>query len=199
MKLQTQRTLSGFLSIAGCLSLLLLLSACNLFGGSTATPTPTSPPTQTLTTYQGDGYSISYPQNWSAKGSGNLVTFSDPTLATTFIVEDLPNPNGTISSASAVDQGVNSLQSQGKNFKKITIAPSVMLNGDTWNQSALTADSTQNGQTSNNKFIILSSNHPTNALTTKTYLLTRSAPTKIFDLVDQQGFQPMLQSFKFTQ
>ncbi len=199
MKLQTQQTLSGFLSIAGCLSLMLLLSACNLFGGSAATPTPTSPPAQTLTTYQGDGYSISYLQSWSAKGSGNLVTFSDPTLATTFIVEELPNPNGTISSAAAVDQGVNSLQNQGKNFKKITIAPTVMLNGATWNQSALTADSTQNGQTSNNKFIILSSNHPTNALTTKTYLLTRSAPTKIFDLVDQQGFQPMLQSFKFTQ
>ncbi len=192
------RTLSRSLSIAGCLSLLVLLSACNLFGGSTAPPTPTSPPVQTLTAYQGDGYSISYPQNWSAKGNGNLVTFSDPAVATTFIVEELPNPNGTISSASAVDQGVNSLQSQGKNFKKIAIAPTVTLNGDTWNQSALTADSTQNGQTSTNKFIILSNNHPANALTTRTYLLTRSAPMKIFDLVDQQGFQPMLQSFKFT-
>lgn len=198
MKLQTQQTLSGFLSIAGCLSLMLLLSACSLFGGSTATPTPTSPPAQTLTTYQGDGYSISYPQSWSAKGSGNLVTFSDPLGATTFIIEEFPDPNGAISSSAAIDQGVNSLQKQGKNFKKVAIAPTTTVNGEKWNQSALTSDATQNGQTTNVKFVILSNNHPASALNTKTYLLTRSAPTQLFDLVDTQSFQPMLQSFKFT-
>jgi hypothetical protein len=198
MKLQTQRTLSGFLSITGCLLLMLLLASCDLFGGSTAAPTATPTQPQTLTTYQGDGYSISYPQSWSAKGSGNLVTFSDPLGATTFIIEELPNPNGTISSSTAVDQGVNSLQSQAKNVKKVAIAPTTTLNGEKWNQSALTSDATQGGQTTNMKFVILSDNHPASALNTKTYLLTRSAPTHLFDLVDAQSFQPILQSFKFT-
>lgn len=198
MKLQTQRILPGFLSITGCLLLMFLLSACDLFGGSTATPTPTSTPAQTLTTYTGDGYSISYPQSWSAKGSGNLVTFSDPLGATAFIIEQFPDPNGAISSSTAIDQGVNALQRQGKNFKKVDVAQTVSLNGVTWDQRALTSDATQNGQTTNIKFVILSNNHPASALNTKTYLLTRSAPTQLFDLADQQSFQSMLQSFKFT-
>ena len=72
------------------------------------------------------------------------------------------------------------------------------LNGETWNQRALTSDSTHNGQKVNNKFYILSNNHPANTLNTKTYLLIYSALTPIFDQVYQQSFQPMLQSFKFV-
>jgi len=199
MKLQTQRTLHGFSLIIGCLLLPLLLSACDL-GGSSATPTPTPKPSPTpvFTTYKGDGYSIGYPQGWTAKGSGNLVTFSDALGLTAFIVEEIPNPNGTIPAASAINGGLNGFQGQGKNYQKVDVAPTVTLNGETWNQGAATADTTNSGQTANIKLFILSNNHPANSLNTKTFTLIYSTTTTGFDLVDKEDFQPMLQSFKFA-
>jgi hypothetical protein len=200
MKLQTQRTLHGFSLIIGCLLLPLLLSACDLGGGSsaTATPKPKPSPTPVFTTYKGDGYSIGYPQGWTAKGSGNLVTFSDVLGLTAFIVEEVPNPNSTIPVTSAINGGLNGFQGQSKNFQKVNVAPTVTLNGETWNQGAATGDTTNNGQTVNLKIFILSDNHPANSVDTKTFNLIYSTTTVGFDLVDKQSFQPMLQSFKFA-
>ena len=113
MQQSMRRELTAFLSIPTCLLLLLLLAGCDFLGGSSSTPTPTAKPTvATLTTYQGDGYSLSYPQGWSVKGNGNLVTFSETLTASSFIVEQVPDPNGAISPSVALDQGVNTLQGQ---------------------------------------------------------------------------------------
>src|SRR2546429_8316978 len=84
------------LSLCGLL-LVLVLAACSLGGGSTGTaPTttsghtpatthatsvpaqPTSAPAASLTTYTGDGFTISYPQGWTVlKGTNGSVTFID--------------------------------------------------------------------------------------------------------------------------
>jgi hypothetical protein len=202
MKLHTDRTLQSFSLVIGCLLLTLMLAACDMGGGSSAAPPatakPTATPAPTLTTYKGDAYTIGYPQGWSAKGSGNLVTFSDALGLTVFIVEEIPNPNGAVPVSSAIDGGLGGFQKQGKSFQKLNVAPTVTLNGETWNQGAATADTTNSGQTVNVKIVILSTNHPASSPTTKIYNLIYSTTSAGFDLVDKQSFQPMLQSFKFA-
>jgi len=190
---------SFFFLTTSCLLLTLLLAACATGGNNNKTvkiePTPTPVP---LTTYQGDGYSIGYPQGWSEKGKGSLVTFTDPQGLTAFIIEKTPNPNGTIPPATAVDGGLNGLKSQGTNFQKIAVAPTLTLSGTTWYQGQASADATTNGQTTNLKLVVLSSDHPQSTTSTQTFTLIYSTPTKEFDTTNTQSFQPMLQSFKFV-
>lgn len=193
------QTRARFFLIAVCLLLTFLLTACTTGPNNTKTvkirPTPTPAP---LTTYQGDGYTIGYPQGWSAKGKGSFVTFTDARGLTAFIIEETPNPNGTIPPAMAVDGGMNGLKGQGMNFQKIAAAPTLTLSGNTWNQGEATADTSANGQTTNLKLVVLSSDYPQHTTATRTFTLIYSTPTKEFEQTNTQNFQPMLQSFKFV-
>jgi hypothetical protein len=186
--------------IAYCLLLALLLTACST-GNSNTTQAkvklkPT--PTPSLTTYQGNGYSIGYPQGWAVKGKGSLVTFTDAQGLTAFIIEETSNPNGVIPPTTAVSGGLNGLKVQGKNFQQVDVAPILTLGGNTWDQGAATADTAANGQTNSLKLVVLSSDYPQRTASTLTFTLIYSTPTKEFDQANAQSFQPMLQSFKFA-
>ena len=200
MKQQILQTRSRFFLITCCLLLTLLLAACNTGNSNNAIaktkPAPT--PTPTLTTYQGDGYSIGYPQGWTVKGKGSLVTFTDAQGLTAFIVEETPNPNGAIPPTTAVNGGLNGFKVQGTNFQQVDVAPTLTLGGNTWNQGAAIADTAANGQTNSLKLVVLSSDYPQRTASTQTFTLIYSTPTKEFDQSNTQSFQPMLQSFKFA-
>ena len=200
MERPIQQTRSCFFLLTGCFLLTLLLGACDVGGNShaTAKTRPTATPSPRLTTYQGDNYTIGYPQGWSVKGKGSLVTFTDAQGLTAFIIEEVPNPNGAIPPATAIDGGLNGLKGQGTNFQKIDVAPTLTLSGNTWNQGEAVADTTTNGQTINLKLVVLASDFPQNTASTKTFTLIYSTPTKEFDKTNKQSFQPMLQSFKFV-
>lgn len=199
MKQPILHTRAHFFLIAACLLLTLLLTACNTSGNNTKAakvqPTPTPAP---LITYQGNGYTIGYPQGWSEKGKGSLVTFTDARGLTAFIIEETPNPDGVIPPTMAVDGGLNGLKGQGINFQKVDAAPTLTLGGNTWNQGEATADTSANGQTTNLKLVVLSSDYPQHTIATQTFTLIYSTPTKEFELANTQNFQPMLQSFKFV-
>ena len=199
MKWQIQQRHSFFFLITGCLLLTLLLAACDMGGNNNKTakikPTPTP---LALTTYQGDGYTIGYPQGWSAKGKGSLVTFTDAQGLTAFIIEETPNPDGAIPPATAVDGGLNGLEGQGTNFQKVAVAPILMLGANAWYQGQAIADMTTDGQTTNMKLVVLSSDYPQRTTSTRAFTLIYSTPTKEFDRINMQSFQPMLQSFKFV-
>lgn len=188
-----------FSLIIACVICTFLLTACVTGGNAPKAakvqPTPTPLP---LTTYQGDGYTIGYPQGWQEKGNGSLVTFTDAQGLMSFIVEETPNPNGTIPPTTAIDGGLNGLKGQGVNFQKIEVSPTLTIGGNTWNQGAATADTNSNGQTTNLKLVVLSSNYPQHAATTRTFTLIYSTPTRAFEQANMQQFQPMLQSFKFA-
>ncbi len=85
--------------------ILLFLAGCDLFGGgSPSTGTTVTPtPTPSLTTYKGDGYSISYPQTWKVKQSSDGVTFSDPNGIAYLSIHTSPNPNELIPASTVVD------------------------------------------------------------------------------------------------
>jgi len=203
---------SRLLSVVSILLLAWLLTACSLFGinigGSNqnsagqgtptakATPSPTATPS--LTTYKGDGYSIGYPQGWTVKNSGALVTITGPSNLATFVIQVTPDPGGAIAPSAAVDEGLNIFKTQGKNYQQVSVAPTTSLAGTIWNQGAATEDVTRNGQTANAKTIVISCNYPAQSASTKLFTLAYAAPSLLFDQTNTSSFQPMLQSFKFS-
>ena len=210
MKWQISSMFSHLLSIISILLLAWLLTACSLLGiqigggnnttrskpTATATPSPTAAPS--LTIYKGDGYSIGYPQGWTVKNSGALVTITDPSGLATFVIQVSPDPGGVIAPSAAVNEGLNLFKSQGKNYQQVSVAPTTSLAGTTWNQGAATEDVTKNGQTANAKAIVISCNYPAQSASTKLFTLAYSAPSLLFDQTNTLSFQPMLQSFKFA-
>jgi hypothetical protein len=188
------------------LLLALLVTAC---GGSSATSTPTPTPTpspspapsQNFVTYNGNGYTINYPQGWSVtKGDAGLVTFKDPSGIAYLYVEVIPNPNGIVPASNQVNTGLEVFKSKSKNYQKVDIAPTTTLAGDTWSQGAATGDVVPSGQTSavTAKTVIIADNHPASSPSTKGYSIAYVTGQQVFELANTTVFQPMLQSFKFS-
>ncbi len=83
------------------LLLIVLLAACSSLGGTassptptTATPSPTPSPTPAVTTYTGDGYTISYPKDWKKSVASGQTTFQDSLGANALGVVVVANPDG---------------------------------------------------------------------------------------------------------
>ena len=181
------------------LLLTLFVSACD-FGGSGTTPTPTPTTATNLTTYTGDGYTISYPQPWKIKKDSTGVTFTDPSGIAYFQIHEAPNPNGIVSTSNQVTLGLTAFKSQAKNYQQQSVASTTSVAGETWSQSAATGDITPSGQSSrvNVKIYIIADNHPASSPSTKAFIIGYATGTQVFDLANTGYFQPMLQSFKFT-
>ncbi len=195
------------LSVCGLL-LALLLAACSLGGGSTGTaPTttsgntpaiaqPTSAPAANLATYTGNGFTISYPQGWTVeKGANGSVVFVDEHagatkgshLAITLGKQGLVHPTSTT---------LNFWQQvfmAEPNYKKVDIAPTAMVGGDSWDQIAATGDEQISGQSMNTEKVVMADNH-----LAKSWQIQYITYTNGFAQMNASLFQPMLQSFKFT-
>ena len=223
----SHRSLSFFsrsrLSLSLCsLLLVLVLAACSLGGGSTGTaPTttsgntpatshPTSVPAQptsasatNLATYTGDGFSISYPQGWTVqKGTNGSVTFIDEDagatkgshLAITLGKQGLAHPTST-----TLNFWQQAFMAQ-PNYKKVDIASTAMVGGDSWDQIAATSDEQISGQTQpvNAELVVMADNHPATSPTARSWQIQYSTYTNDFTHMNATLFQPMLQSFTFA-
>ncbi|MBO0780957.1 MAG: hypothetical protein J2P37_19215 [Ktedonobacteraceae bacterium] len=195
------RVKSWFILLVGGIMLSFLLTACSLdflgLGGSTPKATPTTP-TSSLTTYQGDGFTIGYPQGWKVSKNGSQVQFTDTTGAVNLIVQTAPNPGGTVPADTFIQGGLQGFKGTAKNYKEESIAPTTTVNGVTWNQGAASGDVTESGQTANAKLVVMVTNHPEHDPATKAFMLIYGSPTAAFDLSNTSYFQPMVQSFKFS-
>jgi len=209
------------LSVCGLL-LTWLLTACSLGGGSTGTaPTttsgntpatthatsvpaqPTSAPAASLTTYTGDGFSISYPQGWTVqKGTNGSVTFIDEHagatkgshVAITLGKQGLVHPTST-----TLNFWQQAFMAQ-PNYKKVDIASTAMVGGDSWDQIAATGDEQISGQTQpvNAELVVMADNHPATSPTARSWQIQYSTYTNDFAHMNANLFQPMLQSFTFA-
>ncbi|HZR41200.1 MAG TPA: hypothetical protein VFB12_13835 [Ktedonobacteraceae bacterium] len=206
MKRQARSSLQHVLLISCALVFTLLLTACDLFGSSSnAQPTPTPTPKPAMTTYTGDGFSISYPQGWTAKTdnnqlaslNGKMVTFSDITGITQLSVGVIPNPGGVAPTSAASGVVLNFFKGQAKNYKEAQVPSTATVGGESWDQSGATGDVTTAGTTANAKLIVLADNHPAHANNTRLFVIAYGTATQLFDLQNSTAFQPMLQSFKF--
>lgn len=192
-----------FLSL-GSVVLMIFFAACGGGGGTaSSTPTPsTSAPTASsvgMQTFTGNGFSISYPQNWQKSTSSSQTVFEDQTAGNAFTIVQTADPGGaasadTIASASIQAIGKTVL----KNGKTETVPASVSINGVTWSQRAVTGDVAVGSQNVPAKLVLLVAIHPASAATSQAFQLFYVAPTLTFDQVNLLIFQPMLQSFKFT-
>jgi hypothetical protein len=186
--------------------LLVLLTACSFnFGGATggnsssssgATPTPAP---ASLKTFNGDGFSIGYPQDWKQESqSGGQVVFTDALGTAAFIVQVASNPNGVLPVDKALDGGLSTFKSSAKNYKDENAPATTTVGGSSWKQKAGSGDVDAKGTAVNGKIYILATNHPENTPTTKLFVIVYDAPSLTFDQANTSDFQPMLQSFKFT-
>ncbi|GCE12711.1 hypothetical protein [Tengunoibacter tsumagoiensis] len=199
--------------LLSCLCLTFALSACDLFGSNaTAKPTPTPtqasiniPGTGNLKTYQGDGFTLKYPEGWKVtedqkfeEGRGKAISFTDPTGLVNFTVDVAPNPGALLSANSILDLAVNAFKSNAKNYQAVNVSAKTTVGGQSWDQRGATADVTVKGITASSKEIAIAVNYPAQSANTKVYGILYATATAGFDLANAAYFQPILQSFKFT-
>ena len=151
-----------------------------------------------MTTYNGNGYSIDYPQGWKGNATGKSVVFTDSSGVYNFTIVVSPNPGGIASPDTVVDAGVNGVKGSLKNTQTVNVPPSTTIGGDTWVQKSITGDSTAAGQTGTVQMVVASDNHPANSPSTNSFTIIYATLEATFGAANGQYFQPMLQSFKFT-
>lgn len=172
-------------------TLTLFFVACGGSGNTTATPTPT--PTPSGTPYNGNGYTLTYPQGWTSKQpvpiSVVFTSNSDPNTTFTISVTPVtPLTKGDVSTELKAAQELFSHNGQ----PDPTVPSTASVGGDSWQQVGATA--TKSGQ--NTKGVILADQHPTG--TGNIFVITLTAPTASYDQTYSSTFKPMLDSFKFS-
>jgi hypothetical protein len=196
-------------ALAMCsLILAVLLVACggSGTGGTTSTPvpTPTSPPasptaaTGAMTTFQGNGFTMNYPQNWqTTKKANNLFTFTDSTGGIKMTITVAPDPNGAISADSVASTALKAAQVLLKNPQTVSVSSTTTVGGDSWSQIAASGTQRLNNQDTNVQVVVLANVHPANTPLSKSFTILYQAPVSTFSQDNTAYFQPMLQSFKF--
>jgi len=196
------------------LILAVLLVACggSSIGGTTSTPTPvpTSPPTSAPTTlptsatgamtaFQGNSFTISYPQNWqTTTKANNIFTFADSTGTLKMTLTVAPDPNGTISADSVASTALQAAQVLLKNSQAVTVPSTTSVGGDSWSQVSASGTQRLNNQDTNIQVVVIATVHPANTLLSKSFTILYQAPVSTFSQDNTTYFQPMLQSFKFV-
>jgi len=99
---------NGSMLALSSLMIVVLLAACgsSSTGGTTSTPTsaPTATPTvatsptaaaNAMAAFQGNSFTINYPQNWqTTTKANNIFTFADSTGTLKMTITVAPDPNG---------------------------------------------------------------------------------------------------------
>lgn len=201
-----KRTPQRVMPVFCCMILAILLVACG--GGTTSTPTPAptpqpsptpSPtPTPGLTVYTGEGYSISYPQEWKVTPGSNQVAFSDATGIYNLTIVFNPNPGGIAGASTVANTSIEEVKKTMKNPQTETLPPTTTVGGDSWVQKSITGTETSNGQSVDLQVVVISDNHPANSANTKNFTIVYTTVKSLFATANTSYFQPMLQSFKFV-
>ena len=189
------------------LMLVVLLVACG--GSSTSdttstpapTPTPASPTAATgaMTAYQGNSFTMSYPQNWQiTKQANNLFSFTDSTGSIKMTITVAPDPNGTISADSVASTALQAAQVLLKNAQTVSVPSTTIVGGDGWSQVSASGTQRLNNQDTDIQVVVIATVHPASTLLSKSFTILYQAPVAVFSQADTTYFQPMLQSFTFV-
>jgi hypothetical protein len=184
--------------------LAMLLVACGGGGSSssTSTPTPALSPTSTsisMAILTGNGFTISYPQNWHITRSGaHLVTFEDSTGTMKLTITTVPDPNGAITAGALANTGVKAASVALKDTQTVSVPTTTTVGGETWSQGSVSGTQRLNNQDTSIQVVVLANVHPGNTPASKGYTINYSATKSTFGQANTAYFQPMLQSFKFV-
>ncbi len=203
---RVQRVHRSAFIVSCCLLLALFLAACG--GGTASSPTPTPKPSPspspsptsstTLTTYRGNGFTISYPQSWKVTASGDSVSFTDVGTLNYFQIGTTPDPGGVASSDTVVTAGVNAAKATLKNPQTVNVPPTITVGGESWVQKSFAGTTTSSGQSVVVQFVVAADNHPASSPSTKSFVIVYGTTQQLFAMANTMYYQPMLQSFKFT-
>jgi hypothetical protein len=211
MRLLGYKSIPRWMALLMCaIVLTVLLTACG--GGSTTTgSTPTtaakpSPTTQATTpastssfvTYKGSDFTINYPQGWKASAAGTKVTFTDSTGAYYLAIGVSPDPGGLASADTVASVSIQAVKASLKNPQTVNVPSKATIGGDSWVQKSISGTSSATGQVGIVQLVVASDNHPANSPSTKSFTVVYVTLQLLFDAVNSQYYQPMLQSFKFT-
>lgn len=150
-------------------------------------PTPSTTGASNFQTYQGSGYTISYPVGWTVtpNSAQHDVNFYGPSAAI-FTIQLSPM---SLSPSQAMAKALSIMQ-KSKNYQKVNMAPSVTVNGLTWDEEAATF--TAPGTSTSLEMVFMAASH--NGLVDLIYQST----TATFPSYNANVFQPMIQSITFS-
>jgi hypothetical protein len=207
------------LSICALL-LAFLLTACSLGGGSTGTAStttsgntpattpatsvparPTSAPAAHMKTFVGAGFTVSYPEGWTAieKGRGQVMIVNQQAgQAGTFIVGINP-AGGKVPAAAMIQFALIGFMAL-PHYQKVGIAPKATVGGDSWDQIGATGDVQVAGQAQlvSYESVAMADVHPATSPTAMGFEIRYTTDASLFAQMSASIFQPMLQSFKFV-
>lgn len=195
-------------------ALAMIVVACGGGSNSSAAATPgagaraSASPTAGLITvpggvqlrlYQGDGFSIGYLPEWQVSPAGSSVEFSHEADSATLSVQVVPNPNAATSPEETVSVSLDTFEKSGlyKNFKRVSLAPTATVGGQTWQQQGATGDVQILGQQIRMEIVLLATNHPAHAAQTRLFSIYIVVPEARYQQLSRSAFIPMLQSFHF--
>ncbi len=152
-----------------------------------------------MTSFQGNGFTISYPQKWqTTKKANNLFTFTDSTGSIKMVITVAPDPNGAISADAVASTALKAAQVLLKNSQTVSVPSTTNVGGESWSQVSASGTQRLNNQDTNIQVVVLADVHPANTPLSKSYTILYQAPVATFSQDNTSYFQPMLQSFKFT-
>jgi len=152
-----------------------------------------------MTAFQGNSFTISYPQNWqTTTKANNIFTFADSTGTLKMTLTVAPDPNGTISADSVASTALQAAQVLLKNSQAVTVPSTTSVGGDSWSQVSASGTQRLNNQDTNIQVVVIATVHPANTLLSKSFTILYQAPVSTFSQDNTTYFQPMLQSFKFV-
>lgn len=186
--------------------LLTLLAACSSPGGiassstPTATPSPTPSPTPALTAYTGDGFTFSYPKDWTKSVSDGQTIVQDAPGTNVLTVGTIANANGIVTPGAILKVTLASAAKEANmtGTSPANVPASVSLAGETWMQGGTRGTMNKSGVSAPFEFVVLATNHPANTPKTRLFEIIYGGQLEGSTLVDEQIFQAMLTSFKFT-
>jgi hypothetical protein len=151
-----------------------------------ATATPNIPAGFTQFTDTTDGYSIAYPSSWEKSTASGATVIIDVTDNVEVVVGAV---NGNLSASEISSQEKGFFQSaSGGHYSNVKGPTKVTYGGESWTKE--TADMSLAGQPSTASVMI--ANHGS-----KAYIIAYSAPKSSFSTLDQQDFEPMLNTIIF--
>ena len=188
------------------LILATLLIACGTSGSYSPTSTSTQPPASSSTSSStamailtGNGFTMSYPQNWHISRSGShLVTLADSTDTMKLTITIIPDPKGSISATSLLNTGIKAATGVLKNAQPVSVPATTTIGGQSWDQGSVSGSQRLNNRDIVQQVVVLATVYPASTALSKGYTISYRAPQSTFNQANTTYFQPMLQSFKFV-
>jgi hypothetical protein len=150
--------------------------------------------------YTGDGFTLSYPKDWTKTVHSGQIVFQDALGNNAFTVVAIANTDGLVSPSSVLKVTLSSGVKAAKmtNTSSAQLPASVSLAGETWVQEGTRGTVSQNGVSAEFEFVALATDHPAHTPKTKLFELFYGGPLEGSTLVNEPLFQAILASFKFT-